>query len=184
MKVVLIGGHSGSGKDTFADFIKNHLPQKRVIIVHFGDPVKWIAQRYFNWDGDKNTVEGRGLLQYIGTTLMRSYNPDYWAKIIGEFLDALNKGNQYDIALIPDARWPNEIETIQNFFPDATTVRIDRINKDGEQYVNPHFSNDQLKHESENSLEYYAFNYIIENTGDLADLEDSAEVLIEDLTLG
>lgn len=183
MKVIIISGHSGSGKDTFSDFLIKNLPDQKILTIHFGDPVKWIAKQFFNWDGDKTTLEGRHLLQYIGTDLMRNYDPDYWCRMIGEFLAALDSTNMYDLVLIPDARFPNEIEVIQEFFPESTTVCIERYNEDGTKYINPNLSQEQTEHSSETSLDYYAFSYIIENTGDLDSLEDSAKTLIEDLKL-
>ena len=183
MKTIIISGHSGSGKDTFANLIKKNLSNKRILIVHYGDPVKWMATHFFNWNGDKTTIEGRHMLQYLGTDLMRTYDADYWCRMIGEFLAAAAQENLYDLVLIPDARFPNEREITQYYCPDSVTVRIERYNADESKYINPNLSEEQLNHPSEISLDHYAFNYIIENMGDLEGLEDSAKVLIEDLTL-
>lgn len=182
MNVILISGHTGSGKDAFANFLIGAIPQgQKTLIIHFGDPVKWMASSFFNWNGDKNTDQGRQTLQYVGTELMRKYNQNYWAEMIGEFLKAAEEQNLYDWVLIPDARFPNEIETIQSFFPEAITVRIERYNPDGSKYINPKLSTGLLAHASETSLDHYGFQYIIENRSNLNSLKDSAEILIEDL---
>ena len=75
---ILISGKSGSGKDMFAQFMKEELEKKgkRVLIMHYGDAVKWILRDYFNWDGNKDVV-GRTLLQRIGTDVVRAKHPNY-----------------------------------------------------------------------------------------------------------
>ena len=91
MEVFLLSGKSGSGKDTLANIMANKLEEHgcRTLILHFADLVKYYASQYYGWDGEKNE-EGRSLLQKIGTTIMRGYNQDYWTKIIGEFLAAMD----------------------------------------------------------------------------------------------
>ena len=179
--ILLISGKSGHGKDTFANLLKQNLPNRNILIVHFADPVKWMCREFFNWNGDKITPQGRGLLQYVGTDLMRDYDKDYWCRMIGEFVAAVEKRNSFDWIMIPDARFPNEIEVVQEYCPDAVTVRIERVNKDGSSYRNPTMTQQQHEHPSEVSLDNYNFHYIVENSGDLRTLEESAKLLIEEL---
>lgn len=182
MEVLLISGKSGHGKDTFADILKERLQilNKKVLIIHFADLVKVYAKMYYGWSGEKN-IAGRSLLQYIGTDLMRTYDADYWARIVGEFLAAANK--DFDIAIIPDNRFPNEIDVVQQYCPEAKTVHVQRWEKDGTPYINPAFTNAQLTHPSETSLDDYHFDFIINNYSDDMDcLLKAAGSLIENLT--
>ena len=186
MEVLLLSGKSGSGKDTLAKIMQQKLENAgcRTLILHFADLVKYYCKEYFNWDGEKDE-EGRALLQKVGTTMMRGFNPDYWTKIIGEFLAAVTPYNEFDCAFIPDARFPNEIEVVQDLNPQAITVRIERYNQYGAPYVNPALTSTQLNHVSETSLDNYGyFDYIVENKSeDLSDLENAADLILADIGL-
>lgn len=183
MNVLLISGKAGHGKDTFAEILRDQLQiiGKKVLIIHFADIVKEFARLYYNWDG-KKSVSGRALLQYIGTDLMRKYDADYWARIVGEFLAAADK--DFDMALIADNRFPNEIEVIKKYCPQTKTIRIQRWNKDQSIFINPNLTNTQLNHPSETSLDNYQFDYLINNhSEDMGCLLKAAVGLINDLTL-
>ena len=186
MEVFLLSGKSGSGKDALANIMANKLEEHgcRTLILHFADLVKYYASQYYGWDGEKNE-EGRSLLQKIGTTILRGYNQDYWTKIIGEFLAAISKYDEFDVAFVPDARFPNEIEVVQDYNPQAITIRIERYNKYGAPYINPNFTTEQLKHASEVSLDNYGyFDYIVENRSDgLDDLDAAANLILADTRL-
>jgi hypothetical protein len=91
-------------------------------IYHFADYLKKICVDLFDLtpkqvygnDEDKNTITGynmtaREFLQYFGTEVMRKIKDtvwlDYTMKIIEE--------EQSSIAIIPDVRFPNEVEAIK-----------------------------------------------------------------------
>lgn len=42
----------------------------RVLVTHFGDLVKYVCEKFFDWDGVKDE-SGRSLLQYVGTNKVR-----------------------------------------------------------------------------------------------------------------
>lgn len=187
MKIIMISGKSQSGKDTVASLIMDELVnngyEKRVLIMHFADLVKYYAYQYFNWDGEKN-VDGRALLQLIGTTIMRSRYPIYWAEIIGKFIDAITELNYFDYILIPDLRFINEYETVYDYASilnnKVITIRVERYKND-KPYINPQMTPDQQNHISECELDHFSFDWIIENRGDLSELEDSVKVILENI---
>ena len=87
MKVITISAKAKSGKDFCANLIKQKLETRgnKVLITHYADLLKYICKTFFNWDGKKN-MEGRTLLQYVGTDVIRQKNPDYWVNfLIGIF---------------------------------------------------------------------------------------------------
>ena len=186
MEVLLLSGKSGSGKDTLANIMAQKLEDAgcRTLILHFADLVKYYCKAYFNWNGEKDE-EGRSLLQKVGTTIMRGFDENYWTKIIGEFLAAVTPYEEFDCAFIPDARFPNEIEVVQDYNPQAITIRIERYNKYGAPYTNPNFTDEQLNHASEVSLDDYGyFDYIVENRSeDLGDLEAAVDLILADTGL-
>jgi len=186
MQVFLLSGKSGAGKDTLANIMRDKLEAVgcKTITLHFADLVKFYCEKYWNWDGQKNE-EGRALLQKVGTEIMRTFDKDYWTRIIGEFLAALNLYEDFDCAFVPDARFPNEIEVVQDYNPQAITIRIERYNQYGSPYINPVFTTEQLQHASEISLDEYGyFDYIVENrASDLTDLNNAADLILADTGL-
>ena len=185
-QVLLISGKSASGKDTIANFMREELEalNNRVLIIHFADMVKFYAQTYFHWSGEKD-INGRALLQRIGTDMVRAQDPDYWVDTVARFVAVLDAYNDFDVALVPDARFPNEIVEFKKYIPHIKTIRVIRYNPDGTLFFNPVFTMAQHKHSSETALDtYHEFDYIVEHSqDDLQDLRDSAHVILKDLQL-
>ena len=184
MKIIVISGKSGSGKDTIANIMKNKLESSGLscVILHYADLVKYYAKQYYNWNGVKDE-SGRTLLQKLGTDKVRAKFPDYWAETIAKFLSAVS--DDFDCALIPDARFLNEIEVVKQYNPGAISLRIERYNINNLPYINPEFTKEQLIHPSETSLDTYEdFDYIVENHNDnLEELEESANTILTDIGL-
>lgn len=181
MKIILISAKSQHGKDAAAALMKNQLEERgeKVLTIHFADPVKWFARDFYNWDGKKDK-DGRALLQYIGTTMMRTYDQFYWGRIISEFVAAAS--NDFTYALIPDWRFFSEKTAIERYNDDVTTVRITRLNPDGSIYENPLMTYTQLTHISETELDNAFFDYCIINDGDINQLEEKVNKFITQLT--
>lgn len=157
MKCVTISGKAGHGKDTFASTLKKNLEKQgyRVCIFHYADYIKMIAKEIYCWDGEKNDI-GRSILQNLGDKL-RAKSPRV---IIDELIKILKLVEEdFDFALIPDARFPLEIEALKEFWP-TSSVMINRVN------YNNNLTNDQKKHITETAMDTYIydFNYdILEN---------------------
>ena len=181
---IIISGKAGSGKDTIANFMKEKLEKrnKKVLIIHYGDAVKWVLRDYFNWDGKKDAV-GRTLLQTVGTNIVRARHPNFWTGIVVGLLQAFEPYNDFDIALVPDARFPNEVDIALQNLQNCVVVRVERHNADGSEWINPNLTEDQRNHPSETSLDNYAFDYVVHNDESLETLEESAETILKDLHL-
>lgn len=184
MKTILISGKSGSGKDMFASFLKDELEQngQRVIITHYADPVKFFAEKYFGWDGVKDE-KGRHLLQTLGTDWVRTVLPNYWVGVITGFIDAMEPNDQFDVAIIADTRFLNEIQIPYEVLDDVSTVRIKRMNSDGTLWTNPALTEEQKNHPSETSLDDYVFDYTIINDEGLDTFKESAHTFLVDIGL-
>lgn len=157
--VVLLSGKSESGKDYIANIMKQQLEDKnnKVLITHYADLLKYILKTFFNWNGEKDE-NGRALLQRVGTNVIREKNPNYWTDFINDILDFFP--NEWDYILIPDTRFPNEIEEIKkNYNVNTVTVRIDRPNYKSK------LTKEQQRHASETALDNYRFDYHLFNTG-------------------
>lgn len=164
-KVILISGKAGHGKDTFAESLKYGLEKsgKKVLILHFADLVKTYATMYFKWNGEKD-IAGRQLLQDIGNNSFRQFDPDYWARITAECARVMTDYFGYDFILIPDNRYPNEIEVVKQYNPNVVSYRIIRYNADNTLWDNPNLNDEQKQNEGEVALDSYTdFTEIIKN---------------------
>lgn len=181
-RTILISGKAGSGKDTAAQFMKEELEKhgKKVIIIKYGDAVKWVLRDYFNWDGKKDEV-GRTLLQYIGTDVVRAKHPNFWTAIVVGLLQSFEPYNDFDIAIVSDARFPNEVDIALQELQNCVAVRIERRNADGSEWINPALTEEQRNHPSETSLDHYAFDYVIHNDEGLETLKESSITILQDL---
>lgn len=160
MKVICISGKAQHGKDTTAGYLKEFLEErgKKVLIAHYGDLVKYVCKTFFGWDGQKDE-KGRTLLQYVGTDQIRTQEPDYWVQFIESILSMFP--NEWDYVLIPDCRFPNEIEYLRDFRHDVTHIRVLRQN-----FVSP-LTEEQQRHPSETALDGYSYDYLLYNDRDL-----------------
>ena len=164
MKIIPISGKAGHGKDTLAQFMRTDLEVrgKRVLVCHYGDLLKYICCAFFGWDGQKDDA-GRTLLQNVGTEVIRVEDPDYWVKFINSILQFFP--DEWDYVLIPDTRFPNEIEKLDP--AGMHPVYHVRVVRDGYSTL----SKAQQHHISETALDNYKniWQYV-ENDGTLDDL--------------
>lgn len=157
--VILLSGKAQSGKDYIANIMKQQFEENgnKVLVTHYADLLKYILKTFFNWDGKKDK-KGRDLLQRVGTDVIRKKMPDYWVNFISQMISFFS--NEWNYILIPDTRFPNEIEVMQKN-PDVNviTIRINRVN------FTPQLTLEQQQHPSETSLDEYDFDYYVSNDG-------------------
>lgn len=179
-KIFLISGKAGSGKGAVGEVLERELMKDGypVLTISFGDAVKDALTRYYDWDGVKDK-HGRAMLQKLGTEQMRAMFPDFWAEHVAKFIAATRKDWVYII--IPDWRFVNEFDVINDYNTDVTTIRVERYDENGNAYVNPEMTNEQREHVSETELDKFPFDYIIENRGNLEELEDNVLTVLEDI---
>lgn len=178
-KVFLIAGKSANGKSAFADALEEmlNLNNKKVMRIAYADYLKFILQKYFHWNGEKDK-RGRELLQRVGTNLIRAKHPNYWVDTASNLVRSLE--SEFDYIIIDDVRFVNEIECFTT--DEAYTIWVERYNTDGSRYYNPSMTPEQLTHESETALDDYpSFDYVVENRGGLYDLTQSAFKIVEDV---
>lgn len=168
MKVILLSAKAQHGKDQSATFLNEIIERdgKKVLITHYADLLKYICSTYFDWDGKKDD-KGRSILQYVGTDVIRKQNPDYWVNFIASFLKLFE--SEWDYVLIPDTRFPNEIEVMEDFGFNVWSVRINRTDFENS------LTDEQRKHPSETALDKYNFDWIINTVSDLELLQTYLE---------
>ena len=172
MKVICISAKAQHGKDTVANFMKECLESKgkRVLVTHYADLLKYICKTFFNWDGQKDE-QGRTLLQYVGTDVIRVKEPDYWVGFVADMLCFFE--DQWDYVLIPDTRFPNEIDYLKNAGFDVLYIRVIRENFESS------LTEEQQMHPSETALDEYEADVMLYNDSTLDNLKYSVERLTD-----
>ena len=162
-KVICISAKAQHGKDTTATILKSALEERgnKVLIAHYADLVKYIAKEFFDWNGEKDEA-GRTLLQHIGTDVVRTQRPDYWVDFIIDMLVMF--GDKWDYVLIPDCRFPNEVDKMKYNFEGSVHIRVVRPNFDSPLTI------EQLNHRSETALDDYPYDYLLINDSTVLNL--------------
>ena len=160
---ICISGKAQNGKDTSAEIFKNELVIRghSVLVIHQADLLKYICKAFFNWNCEKDEA-GRTLLQQVGTNVIRKVEPDFWvdfiAKVTGFFKDT------WDYIIIPDTRFPNELEKLKA--DDANVFHVRVIRKD---FKSP-LTEEQQRHPSETALDGIESDFTLLNDKGIDDL--------------
>jgi hypothetical protein len=124
-----------------------------------------------NWFDDKNDIT-RILLQLTGTSIFRNrINENFWANITR---DNVQKSIS-DFIWIADCRFPVECETLMQLNSDNCKVVSIRVERNTNNNIGS-------QHESEIALDNWKdWNYVIDNSGLLETLKESAKTIIDDV---
>ena len=164
MKGFVISGSAQHGKDTTASFMKEELERAgyTVLITHYADLLKYICKQYFDWNGEKDE-DGRTLLQYVGTDIIRRNDPDFWVNFIISMLKFF--GDRWDYVLIPDTRFPNEIIGLRSAGFQVVHIQVVRSGFEDS------LTDEQREHVSETALSNVKPTFCFYNDGGLSDLQ-------------
>lgn len=170
LKILAVSGKAQHGKDTAAQIIYEELTNKgyRVLLTHYADLLKYICKTFFGWNGEKDE-RGRQILQYAGTDVVRKECPDYWVKFIVDMLEFF--GENWNYVIIPDTRFPNEIEYISKYY-NTQHIRVIRPN------FKSALTEEQLKHPSETALDNVVADFVLWNDGTEDDLIETIKTYI------
>lgn len=172
--IVGLSGYARSGKDEVAKILVNEYQFKRIA---FADAIRdcvYVLNPYiesdlrvaelvdgYGWEVAKSKEEVRRLLQVFGTEVGR--------RLLGDnvWIDKVFK-QLYDLKdyVIPDVRFANEMKAIRH-----ADGEVWRVNREGVVAVNSHVS--------ENSLDEFIFDHLIDNNGTLDDLKNRVVTLME-----
>lgn len=176
-KQVLIGmaGKAGSGKDTAANFLKEHYPFRSVA---FADPIRagmtamlGLEAKHFAHPFKEEVIpeigkSPRQMMQALGTEWAREcVNVDLWLILAKKKVDEYH-ADGYDV-VITDVRFENEAAMIRN--AGGTIVHIVRGNGTA------------VAHASEAGVKVHENDYYINNNGTLEDLYSLMDGLINEL---
>ena len=154
MRVFLIAGKAGCGKNEVASILKSKLDN--TVITGLSKYIKLFALELTNWDGNDNN-KPREFLQTMGDKL-RACRKDYLTKRIYEDIEIYENEGISNI-VISDVRLIDEIEYFKSK-EDLEVITI-RVNCDDSKRC---LSEEEKNHITEKELDNYSeFDYIIEN---------------------
>lgn len=129
MKMILVGGQAGSGKNTVGEMVAEYCHDKGLSTITLGnaDAVRKYALKYFNLM-DYKTDEGRRVMTGLSEMMYELY-PNYWEK---QSLETIrNREDKYeksfDVAIITDWRYPMTYEFFKDMF-NVNTLYVKRMN--------------------------------------------------------
>lgn len=186
VRVICISGKAGSGKDTAGQAMASILREVgcRVLVVHYGGLVKYICRTFFGWDGKKDE-KGRTLLQKVGTDVVRAHNPNYW---VGFLISVVRMfPDEWNVIIIPDCRFPNEVTYWERFDIPVDLVRIERVTevrrskrkglvrrlRERSREIHD-MTDEQRAHVSETAMDDFPAAYTIVNDGSLKQFRKEA----------
>lgn len=171
MRIFLIAGKAGSGKNEVAKLIKEYYIYKleECAITSYSKYIKNFALELTNWDG----IEGnkpRDFMQRLGDD-MRKNDPNF---LVSNMIKDITIYQKYvENVVISDVRMPNEIEEIKNSFENVYAFYI--VN----QFGSSKLTIEQQSHITEVALEDYPdFDYIIAND-DLSRLKEKVFAILD-----
>lgn len=157
--IILIAGKAGSGKTILSNIFKEQYEKlnKKVIISPYTKHLKNYIEEITKKKIDENN-KPRDLLQQISSKIIKKE-----LKKVNFFIDRQIEDIQIysyfaDIILIPDVRFPKEIEIIKEKFNNVVSIKVNRID-----YISI-LTKEQLQDETEIALDNYNnFDFEITN---------------------
>lgn len=171
MRIFLIAGKAGSGKNEVAKLIKEYYIYKleECAITSYSKYIKNFALELTNWDGTESN-KPRDFMQRLGDD-MRKNDPNF---LVSNMIKDITIYQKYvENVVISDVRMPNEIEEIKNSFDNVYSFYI--VN----QFGSSKLTIEQQSHITEVALEDYPdFDYIIAND-DLSKLKEKVFAILD-----
>lgn len=170
LSVIGLSGKMGSGKDEVFNAATQVLAGDRIKRYAFGDEVKAEVASVLNLSTryvEQRKQLFRPMLQWWGTEYRRTlFSPTYW---IDKMRDQLTDPSKSGWAFVTDVRFANEAELIQEI--GGFMVRVERPG---------YCMCEQTKdHPSETDLDFYDFDHVIRNDGEIRDLEPAVGEMID-----
>lgn len=184
-RVFLISGKKRAGKDSFAAALAAAMAElhgEPTAAMAFADPIKRCVAECFRLSPDQTTAQElkevvdprwgltpREIMQRFGTEVGRTIHPDVWAlNLVDRIKEALAKDPTTNV-VVPDCRFPNELELVRGAFPEGfvASVLVTRKDADDGRFA---------AHASETALDGadVAWDFLVDNCGALEDLKKTA----------
>jgi basic membrane lipoprotein Med (substrate-binding protein (PBP1-ABC) superfamily) len=166
-KIYIVAGKARHGKSTIAEIIKKDYEKrdKKVISLAYAKTIKEYIKNITNWNGDENS-KPRELMQMIGTDIIRAQidNSFHTRRMIE---DIKVYSYFFDVIIISDARYEDEIMEIKNNFKDVEVVKVIRTS------LETGLTDNERRHLSETALDSFdEYDHTIYNDDSLSELKN------------
>ena len=169
MRIILVAGKAGSGKNEVANLLKSKLD--KTVITSFSKYIKLFALELSNWDGNDEN-KPREFLQNMGDTL-RAVDEDFMTNRLLEDIKVYERMGINNI-VISDVRLVHELE----YFKKMSNYEVVTIRVNADSYKR-NLTDKEKKHHTELELDNYEnFDYVINNYFD-ENLEIEVNKIVE-----
>lgn len=160
MKIFLLAGKAGSGKDLLGRYMKNeyNFMGHNACILHITTPLYEYAKNYFSWNGDMRE-KPREFLQEMGIEVIRNtlHKETFLVDRLCEDIDILK--HYFDVFIITDGRLVSEFNLLKERFPEIKIIHVIRENYDNKLTLK------EKEHITETDMENYKdYDYVVRNT--------------------
>lgn len=160
MKIFILSGKAGSGKDMLGKYMKTTFDFRgeETCILHFTTPLYEYAKNYFSWDGDMGE-KPREFLQTLGIDIIqKKLGMKYF--LADRLIDDIKILSRFfKVFIITDGRLISEFTRVKEAFPNTKIIHVIRDN-----YENG-LTDEEKNHITEKELEEYdKYDYVINNT--------------------
>lgn len=156
MRIFLVAGKAGSGKNEVARLIKEYYTYKleESAITSYSKYIKEFAKELTDWDGMEAT-KPRDFMQQLGDVI-RKEDPNFFTSNLIKEIPVYSK--YVKNLIVADVRMPEEIEEIKNNYDEVYAIYV--VN----QFGNSKLTLEQQSHITETALENYdEFDYTLAN---------------------
>jgi dephospho-CoA kinase len=164
-KIIVLSGKAQSGKNVCASIIKDYYNSLnlKTVVVSYASYLKMYAKEVLGWDGNDNS-KPRDFLQQVGVELIK--NKINSNMLIDRVIDDIKVYSYFfDVIVISDARFVDEISVIKNDFSDVVVIHINGMENS--------LTNEQRNHSTETGLDNYNdYDFIINNYGSKDELNN------------
>ena len=160
MKIYLLAGKAGSGKDLMGRYMKTQydFAGHNACILHITTPLYEYARNYFSWNGNM-AEKPREFLQEMGIEVIQKQLGKKYFLLdrLCEDVDILK--NFFDVFIITDGRLLFEFEELKRRFPSIKIIHVIRDNYENE------LTEQEKQHVTETEMDDYTdYDYIVRNT--------------------
>lgn len=174
-KIYVLSGKASAGKSLASSFISDiyFKKNKNTMILAYASYLKEYAKNVLGWDGDESS-KPREFLQQVGVELIKNKIDDHM--LINRVIEDVKVYSYfYDVIVISDARFVDEIKCISDNFDDVTVIRINGNNS-------TNLTKEQMNHSTETSLDNYDnYDYVIDNEDSVYTLKQNVERIINEV---
>lgn len=173
--IICVCGKAGSGKSLVGNYIRNYYNDlgKKVIISPYTKYLKKYISEITGWDMEDYN-KPRELLQKLSSDLIKG-KLGYKDIFINRQIEDIDIYSYFfDVIIIPDVRFPNEIEVLKKRYYNVVSMGVIRDNYDNK------LTDEEKNDVTEISLDGYRdYDYMLYNNGDDKLYNDTISILSE-----